>query len=322
MNRLPVYKISIDDELSQGENLGWTQTAFTSRPAIITKGMAFSADEDIKQLIFKDELKYRIAAPAMIPAKIYRNQDNEEFYVEFTEKEIEKIHKKFMKNFSKNKNLFNLEHDSNQEVPAYMLECWLVENPEMDKSFSTYGIKVPKGSLFMVAQITDKDYYHQLVAEDRIGFSIEGFFELALNSEEIIKNNKNKFEKMENKLVLPDGEHTINDKIYVIENGELKEIKDIVKEEMTEEVIVEETKTEEVEMAEVVTEEVAVEAPIVEEAPADYYSKAEVDAKFDELYRVIAELKADKAEDIIEDVEIPTEKSLVTGFAAFRRMMK
>lgn len=322
MNRLPVYRITIEDEYENDE-LGWTKTAFTSRPAIVVKGMAFSTEE-VKQMYFKDDLKYRIAAPAMIPSKIYRNQDGEEFYVEFTKEEIDRIHKKFMKNFSKNKNLFNLEHNSEEQVPAYLLECWIVDNPAKDKSFSTYGVKVPEGSLFMVAQITDKEYYNQLVAEDRIGFSIEGFFELALSSDNITINKENKFNEMEKELMLPDGEHTINDKIYVVRDGKLVEIKDIVKEEMAEEIkeeVIEDVKEEEIEMAEEPVIEEVVEAPAEEVVVEETYSKAEIDAKFDELYKLIAELKTEEAEEMpTEEVELP--KGLAAGFAAMKRALK
>ena len=191
MAKLPKYNVTIDDEYSDGEDLGWRKTAFTSKPAVIIKGMAYEAQEPIKEMFFADKLKYRIAAPAMIPMQIYRNMDNEEFYVEFTEKEIDKIHSKFMKNFNKNKGLFNLEHNNEELVPAYLLECWVVDNPESDKSFSTFGVKVPKGTLFVVAQITDKDYYNQLVENGQTGFSIEGFLGLSLEDLEMKQSNTN-----------------------------------------------------------------------------------------------------------------------------------
>ncbi len=58
---LPIYKITIDPEYSDGEDLGIEQIAFTSNPAIKVKGMAFS--QEVKML-FADDLKYRVTAPA------------------------------------------------------------------------------------------------------------------------------------------------------------------------------------------------------------------------------------------------------------------
>lgn len=334
MKRIPKYKISIDEEYSDGENLGWAKTAFTNRPAIVIKGMAFTAEDEVKNLMFADKLKYRIAAPAMIPSTIYRNQDGEEFYVEFTEEEIEKIHSKFMKNFSRNKGLFNLEHDSEEEVPAYILEVWLVENPEKDKSYTTYGIKVPKGSLFMVAQITDKEYYAKLVENEQTGFSIEGFLGLSLSlseetSNEDNNNNKNKEQKMEKEMILPEGtKFQVEDKWYIIENGTIVEY---TKEEV--EMAEDKKEEEKVEMAEdkkeevVMAEEVVTEEVVTEEVKVETYSKEEVDAKFDELYKMIADLKSqlevDVEEDVIEsETEVPVELSAHQRFAEFIRFSK
>jgi hypothetical protein len=69
---LPVYKITIDPEYSDGEDLGIEQIAFTSNPAIKVKGMAFNQSN---KLMFADDVKYRVTAPAMIPMEIYRRDD-------------------------------------------------------------------------------------------------------------------------------------------------------------------------------------------------------------------------------------------------------
>lgn len=44
-SNLPIYKISIDPEYSDGEDLGINQIAFTSTPAIKMKGLAFSSEK-------------------------------------------------------------------------------------------------------------------------------------------------------------------------------------------------------------------------------------------------------------------------------------
>jgi hypothetical protein len=237
---LPIYKITIDDEYSDGENLGIEMIAFTNLPAIKVKGMAFGSE---KRLMFADDVKYRITAPAMIPMDIYRKSDGDgEYYVQFTEEVIEQIHTKFMADL-RNRDIFNLEHDTEKKVPAYILETWIVDNPKQDKAYSTFGIEVPKGTLMVTAQVTDAEYFAELVANDQVGFSIEGFLGLKL-SEQIKLNN----------MKLPDGEHTIEDKIYVIKDGEVVEIKEVEKT-PTEEVVEEEMATEEVAMEETTVEE-------------------------------------------------------------------
>jgi hypothetical protein len=243
---IPVYKITIDDEYSDGENLGIEMIAFTNLPAIKVKGMAFSAE---KKMIFSDDLKYRITAPAMIPMDIYRNnKEDGEYYVQFTAEVIEQIHTKFMADL-KNRDIFNLEHDTDKKVPAYILETWIVDNPNQDKAFSTFGIEVPKGTLMLTVQVTDPEYYNKLVEDGQVGFSIEGFLGLKL-SEQIKLNNMNK---------LPDGEYLVEDKIYVVKDGEVIEIKEIEKEEPTAEVVEEEMAAEPVALEDTTVEETVTE---------------------------------------------------------------
>ena len=111
----PVYKITIDPEYSDGEDLGIEMIAFTSKPAIKVKGMAFN---QATPMTFSDDIKMRIVAPAMIPMSIYRrDEDGTEYDVLFTEEVIESIHAKFMQNLQ-NKDIFNLEHEAEEKVPA------------------------------------------------------------------------------------------------------------------------------------------------------------------------------------------------------------
>ena len=218
---IPVYKITIDPEYSDGEDLGIEQIAFTSQPAVITKGLAFNEN---KRLFFSDDLKYRVVAPAMIPMQIYRKDDEDgEYYVSFDQTTIEQIHSKFMQDLS-NRDVFNLEHDTDKTVPAYVLEAWLVgSDPKKDKAYSSYGIEVPEGTLMITAQVTDKDYYNELVNNEQIGFSIEGFLGLKLRNQ-LNKINMNRKIKMN---ALPDGEHLIDGKTYVVVGGVITEIRDV-----------------------------------------------------------------------------------------------
>ena len=291
---IPIYKITIDPEYSDGEELGIEQIAFTSTPAIITKGMAF---DEHKKLFFSDDLKYRVVAPAMIPMEIYRNDENdEEYYVEFTAEAIEQIHSKFMKDLS-NRNVFNLEHDTDKTVPAYVLEAWIVEDPKKDKAYSSYGIEVPKGTLMVTAQVTDKDYYNELVKNEQIGFSIEGFLGLKLSNQ---LNNKYSMNK------LPDGEHLIEGKIYVVVDGEIIEIKDAP-------VVEEEAMTEEIALETVVEEEVIEETPATEEMAIDPAADAEailaivqpvIDEQINAIIAMIADLRNHMEEVMSEGEEV------------------
>ena len=321
---LPVYKITFDPEYSDGEDLGIEQIAFTSNPAIKVKGMAFNHSN---KLMFADDVKYRVTAPAMIPMEIYRRDDETgEYYVQFTAETIEQIHVKFMQDL-KNRDIFNLEHDQSQQVPAFILESWIVDNPEYDKAFTTFGIEVPKGTLMLTAQITDKEYYNELVKNEQIGFSIEGFLGLKL-SNQIKQNNMNK---------LPDGEHLIEGKIYVVKGGEIIEIKDAPKEEVAmEDTVVEEevtTETEPIdeqpapeELEEVVKEEeMAVDVTADAEAVLAIVAPV-IEEQVNNLLKIIADLRtqmeemlAERAEDEIE-LKSEVKMSIAEKFSALNKL--
>lgn len=287
MEELPTYKITIDEEYNDGtEPLGIDAIAFTSNPAVMVKGVAFSSQ---KKLAFADDKKYRITAPAMIPMEIYRRDDEMgEYYVEFTEQEIDTIFKDFMQDLN-NKDLFNLEHEGEKIVPAYLLEAWLVDNPETDKAKTTFGINVPKGTLMVTAQVTDTDYYNSLVENNAVGFSIEGFLGLKLS------NHLNKYSMPE----LEEG------KVYTVKDGELVEVTEEVamaeeteveETEVKEEEMSEETKTEEVEMAEEAVEVEAAVDPAADSEAILAIVAPLIDEKIAEVLQVIADLKNELAE--------------------------
>jgi hypothetical protein len=322
VNDLPIYKITIDPEYSDGEDLGIEQIAFTSNPAIKVRGLAF---ENVAKRFFSDSLKYRVTAPAMIPMEIYRRDDDGEYYVQFDEQTIEQIYVKFMKDLQ-NRNVFNLEHDQSKEVPAYILEAWIVENPTQDKALTTYGIEVPKGTLMLTAQITDVDYYNKLVEDEQVGFSIEGFLGMKL-SKHLKQNNMN----------FPDGEHLLEGKIYVVKDGQVVEIKEVEKEEVEMSEVTEEV-TEEVAMEDTsVTEEEVVEEEVATEMAVDPVMDAEailaivtpfIEERERALIGMIADLKNQIEElgVIKEEEEIEmakdTKMSAFDKFKAFRASNK
>jgi hypothetical protein len=314
MEGLPTYKITIDEEYNDGvEPLGVDAIAFTSSPAVMVKGVAFSSQ---RKLSFTDGKKYRITAPAMIPMEIYRRDEEGEYYVEFTEQEIEVIFKDFMANLE-NKNLFNLEHDNDKKVPAYILEAWLVDKPREDKAYSTFGIEVPKGTLMVTAQVTDVDYYESLIKDEVTGFSIEGFLGLKLS------NQINKYSMPE----LEEG------KTYIMRDGELVEVteevalteEEVVETEMSEETTEEETK--EVEMADEVKEEekeeMAVDPAMDSEAILAIVAPM-IEEKIAEVLQVIADLKNELSESV-EDApadEIEVQMSAHQRFSNIVKFLK
>lgn len=354
---IPRYELSINPEFAEdGEELGIFQIANTENPAIMLKGVAFNAHK--KSVYFADDLKYRIAAPVLTPMDVYRKDEKtgEEYYAVVTTEYIEQVFVDFMAKRTGGV-VFNDEHDESKEVPAYILETWLVEDPETDKSKTVYGLEVKKGTWFAVQQFTDKQVYKQFVKEGKTGFSIHGHSAMllmsAINKTEMANEKKEVEMNADGKpsayLELPVGTHEIAGSIYTVEEvvenegteneyrcnkivsivpvegGETTEMGEDKKEEETEmsndvemnedkedkDEKTEMAKEEETEMAEhedeKEDEEKKEEETEMQEEGEEiaYYSKEEVDAKFAELYDMIAELKTSgEAEEPEEEASV------------------
>ena len=298
---LPIYDITIEDPNAE-EELGIEQIAFVKNPAIKVKGVAFNAHT--KKVVFKDGVKMRIAAPALIPSVIYRNDEDGQYNVRFTEDEIEKIYKKFMQSLQTKKDVFNIEH-TDEVVPAYVLEAMLVDT-ENKKEFikQEYNIDIPKGSVFVVSQITDEGYYNEIVENDQTSYSIEGFLSLVKLSENQI-TNKTQEEMKEKELLAKIAELEAKLHKFETEEEKVEELEE-VKEEL-EEVKEEEMESEEKE-EEMETEEK--EEEMEEEEEKVYLSQEEVEKmieeklaeKMDEMSEVLADLKL-KLEEVSKEEE-------------------
>jgi hypothetical protein len=100
--------------------------------------------------------------------------------------------------------------------------------------------------------------------------------------------------------MLPDGEHIINEKIYIIKDGKVVEVKDVEKEEVSEEIALEDTVVEE----EVTPEEetMAVDPAVDAEAILAIVKPA-MDEQMNALLAMISDLKNQLEEVLSVDVE-------------------
>tara|TARA_R110000744_G_scaffold127854_2_gene234822 strand:+ start:1816 stop:2493 length:678 start_codon:yes stop_codon:yes gene_type:complete len=118
-----------------------------------------------------------LAGPLMIADKLIPRVDDEgeKYYVFFDAAGIKKLSYKLMQN--KLIDSINIEHNSDQQVSDMSLvETWLVEDPEKDKS-ATYGYNLPKGSWFGVYKVNNKQVWDDYIKTKKVlGFSIEGIF--------------------------------------------------------------------------------------------------------------------------------------------------
>ena len=120
-----------------------------------------------------------VAGPFMIPNKlIYRSdEDDDEYYVYFSDDTIKKIAYKYMQN--KYTDSTNIEHLSALQLnDVFVVESWLVEDPKRDKSLIySGGEEYPKGTWYGLMKVKNKGVWENYVKTGLVkGFSVEGFF--------------------------------------------------------------------------------------------------------------------------------------------------
>lgn len=310
-NEIPIYKIVVNSEDHKLDYI-----SLVKEPAILELGLAFNKDYKLEFATNKE--KQVIVGPAMIPdIPLYRNQEGKQFYTIFSKESIEELAYKFSKSTQEFK--INIDHEAEVDS-AYVKSSWIIEDKANDKS-NMYGFDLPVGTLMIEVKVEDKEFWDSKVKEDgRFGFSVEGLFGLEL-IETIKKNNTmSKFEEIKLALAeLSDEEKALVADLVgagpeaeaVIEQAEdaaTEAVAEVVEEAIDEQVVeepvvedeVEEEMAEEVPAPEAVAEVAGVSAEEVSAMIEE--SKAEMNAKYDELMGLIAELKT-----LIESKDVPAE---------------
>lgn len=164
--KLPIYEAFLTDE-----ETGIFKISLVESPAIEVDFVAYSENKKpIQYAIVKD--KQELVGALLIPEQlIYRNQDGKEFFVKYTSESIAKIAEDFIAN--KRIDAINEEH-STRMADAYVIESWIIEDEEKDKSV-LYGFNLPKGTWMAKVKIKDTDYWNEKIKSGEFkGFSIEG----------------------------------------------------------------------------------------------------------------------------------------------------
>lgn len=241
--------------------------------------MDFKIEDEEKRML------YGVALRADFP--IYRRYGDEEFYLVFDSKAIERLVVKFMSNFYQ-KN-FTVDHMEDAEG-IVITESWIVMDTENDKSKALGLENVSKGSWIIGAKINNDEIWQSIKDGRWHGFSIESWIDM----EEV--QDFNKIKKEEQQKMKEKGKfEEIFDKVKEIVLGAIEE----EKEEKPQEV-----QTEQVEMA----EEPNVEEPKAEEAPVEAEEKTE---------ETVEEAEQPKAEEPQEEEETaPVEEEPKEDFSA------
>ena len=125
---------------------------------------AFSSDDEMI-----------ITGPAMIPQQLILRKDElgNPFYVYFSKATIKKIARKFFE-YNKQNNT-DINHDDNITTSNTLLESWIVEDPNMDKS-KAMGFNPVEGEWYVSYKINDEETWKKIKNGEINGYSIAGSF--------------------------------------------------------------------------------------------------------------------------------------------------
>ena len=182
-DKLPLYEVTVDSDVYA--------ISLVDEPAIEVNYVHLKKDDKAKKVVFlEDEAKekHMVVGPVLIPdMPIYRNQDGEEFYIQFSKESIEKLAYNYIKQ-GYNMTSFTAQHQY-PVSEVYIVESWL-KTTENDKS-NDLGFDCPIGTWFVGAKVNNLEVWEDIKDGKMNGFSVEAFVsldELKLNK---IKRNEN-----------------------------------------------------------------------------------------------------------------------------------
>lgn len=169
MDKLPIYKCSIDDQLDSDLQVEFL--SLVDKPAIEKNFLAFKS-----QLRFNlNEDKRIISGPAMLADMlIYRNDPDGlgEYYTMFDKASIMSIVQKFFKKgFVKN---FNLMHNTPVDGVT-IFESFITDEERGLKPMKGFE-DAKDGSWFISAKVENDDTWGKIKSGEVKGFSVEGIF--------------------------------------------------------------------------------------------------------------------------------------------------
>lgn len=193
MDKLKKYKVNAGDSDVFAVSL-------VESPAVESNFVALAKEEQPKPVFLSKDDKhmlYGIILRADFP--IYRNDaDFGEYYIEFGADAIERLERKYMKNFAQKS--WTTDHQMFAEGLT-LTESWLVTDPENDKSKALGLEGVTKGSWVGGCLVDDNELWAEIKEGRFKGFSVEAWCDLEEVTKEI-KNQKINKENKDNKMAV------------------------------------------------------------------------------------------------------------------------
>tara|TARA_R110001592_G_scaffold16104_3_gene68940 strand:+ start:506 stop:1117 length:612 start_codon:yes stop_codon:yes gene_type:complete len=180
-----IVELTVDEKDDTGVDI----ISFVESPAIEVDFLFFNENKEKFQ--FKDEDKRIVVGCAMIPnEKIIRlDADGNEYFVFFSEETVRKCSELYFKRSKQNGT--NIDHNDPVKEGVTVVESWIVEDPDNDKSKALGFKDVLKGSWFVSYKVDNDTLWDKVKAGEVLGFSVEGLFTQTVTQEN---------SKMENEL--------------------------------------------------------------------------------------------------------------------------
>lgn len=177
--KIKKYKVGLDSETYK--------ISMVSEPAIEVDYVALEKQNEEVEIKLSTDERHICYGPALIPNKdIYRNNGEQEFYINFSEESISKMSQEFMKNYKQHE--VNLQHEDDVDE-VFVCESWVVEDPYKDKA-NALGFNVPSGTWMVGMKVNNVDVWEKVKEGELKGFSVES----AIHLEEFSKNDNNMIE--------------------------------------------------------------------------------------------------------------------------------
>ncbi len=124
---------------------------------------------------FSEDDQMIITGPAMIPNSLIPRRDalGNMFHVYFSEDTIKKIAGKFLEDNNAHKT--DINHDDNIVEENTLLESWIVEDSEKDKS-SLLGYDLPAGTWMVSYKVNNEETWNKIKNGELNGYSVTGQF--------------------------------------------------------------------------------------------------------------------------------------------------
>ena len=165
-----IVELVIDEEALYS---GIEAISIVDRPAIEENFIALSKEHKI-ELAEVDKEKRILMGAALVPNKnIYRQNEDEEYYIYFSEDTVRKASELFLMRGNQNKS--TLEHEAELHGLS-VVESWIIEDETHDKS-RKYDMDLPIGTWMVSMKVNNDEVWNDYVKTGKVkGFSIEGYF--------------------------------------------------------------------------------------------------------------------------------------------------